>query len=155
MSSQLRLCTTKMRSAGNYKVTKMVCVLWLDERRVCMRVCKQSHGCDVKMFCFSWANHPSTKLIWKRFWVEKLTTLLYLPIPLVGWNLENLYKLAVSIFFSHLSWNFKWGKSVFWKASFLQNKNWFWVQDFATSGNFSFNWCHNKELCTFLREDNL
>ena len=38
-----------------YKITKIVRALWLAERSVCMRVCK--HGCDVKMFCFSRANH--------------------------------------------------------------------------------------------------
>ena len=44
----------------NYKITKIVRALWLAERRVCMRVCK--HGCDIKMFCFSRANHASTNL---------------------------------------------------------------------------------------------
>ena len=39
----------------NYKITKIVRALWLAERSVCMRVWK--HGCDVKMFCFSRANH--------------------------------------------------------------------------------------------------
>ena len=43
-----------------YKIPKIVRALWLAERRVCMRVCK--HGCDVKMFCFSRANHASTNL---------------------------------------------------------------------------------------------
>ena len=43
-----------------YKITKIVRELWLAERRVCMRVCK--HSCDVKMFCFSRANHASTNL---------------------------------------------------------------------------------------------
>ena len=58
-------------------------------------------------------------------------------------------------------------KSIFWKASFLQNKNWLrwgkastWfknlkvvprarlrVEDFATVEKFSFNQCHNKEFC--------
>ena len=42
-----------------------------------MRVCR--HGCDVKMFWFSRANHASTNL--KTFWVENSTSLLYLPIP--------------------------------------------------------------------------
>ena len=42
-----------------YKITKIVRALWLAERRVCMRVCK--HGCDVKMFYFSRANHASKK----------------------------------------------------------------------------------------------
>ena len=35
-----------------------------------------------------------------------------------------------SIFF-RLSWQFKQEKSTFGKASFLQNKNWLWVQDFV------------------------
>ena len=43
-----------------YKITKIVRALSLTERRVCMRVCK--HGCDIKMFCFSRANHASTNL---------------------------------------------------------------------------------------------
>ena len=43
-----------------YKITKIVRLLWLAERRVCMRVCK--HGCDIKMFSFSRANHVSTNL---------------------------------------------------------------------------------------------
>ena len=37
-----------------YKITKIVCVLWLAERCVCIRVCK--HSCDVKMFCLSCTN---------------------------------------------------------------------------------------------------
>ena len=61
----------------HYKITKIVRELWLAERSVCMRVCK--HGCDLKMFCFSKANHASTNL--KSFWVQNLTNLLYLPIP--------------------------------------------------------------------------
>ena len=76
---------------GLHKITKIVCALWLADRRVCMRVCK--HGCGVKMFCFSRANHAITKLIWKRFWVENSTHLLYLyPFP-------HQLKHAVSIFF--------------------------------------------------------
>ena len=43
-----------------YKLTKIVRALWLAERRVCMRVCKR--GCDVKMSCFSLANHTSRNL---------------------------------------------------------------------------------------------
>ena len=41
-----------------YKITKIVRALWLAERSVCMRVCK--HGCGVKLFGFSHANHAST-----------------------------------------------------------------------------------------------
>ena len=43
-----------------YKITKIVRALWLAEKRVCMLVCK--HGCDIKMFCFSRANHASANL---------------------------------------------------------------------------------------------
>ena len=49
-------------------------VLWLAERRVCMRVCK--HGCDIKMFCFSRTNHASTNLK-KVFLLKTSTSLLY------------------------------------------------------------------------------
>ena len=52
-------------------------MLWLAKRHVCMRVCK--HGCDIKMFCFSCANHASSNL--KSFWVQNSTSFLYLPIP--------------------------------------------------------------------------
>ena len=94
-----------------------------------MRVCK--HSCDVKMF-------------WRRFFSWKLDKFTLLTHSLIGWNLENLYEHAVSIFWC-LSWHFKREKSIFWKASFLQNKNCLPVQDFVykTSRlvlkNFSFN----------------
>ena len=78
-----------------YKIAKIVRALWLAERRVCMRVCK--HGCDVKMFCFSRANHVSTNL--KKFLSSKLDKVTLFTHSFVGWNLENLYKQAVSIFF--------------------------------------------------------
>ena len=67
-----------VRKTANYKIAKIERALWLAERSVCMRVFK--HGCDVKMFCFSRANHASWR-IWKRFWVQNSTSLLYLPIP--------------------------------------------------------------------------
>ena len=59
-----------------YKITKIVRALWLAERSVCMRVCK--HGCGVKLFGFSRANHASMNL--KSFRVQNSTSLLYLPI---------------------------------------------------------------------------
>ena len=67
-----------------YKITKIVRALWLAERRVCMRVCK--HGCDVKMFCFSRANHVSTNL--KKFSSSILDKFTLFTHSLVGWNLE-------------------------------------------------------------------
>ena len=79
-----------------YKIAKIVRTLWLAERRVCMRVCK--HGFDVKMFCFSRANHASTNL--KKFSSSKLDKFTLFTHSFVGWNLENLYKQAVSIVFA-------------------------------------------------------
>ena len=55
--SSVQCCTC------SYKITKIVRALWLAERSVCMRLCK--HGCGVKMFCFSRANHASW--MWKSF----------------------------------------------------------------------------------------
>ena len=43
-----------------YKITKKVHTLGLAKRSVCVRVCKD--GCDVKMFCFSRADHASTNV---------------------------------------------------------------------------------------------
>ena len=100
-----------------YKITKIVRALWLAERSVCMRVCK--HGCGVKLFGFSRANHASTNL--KKFSSSKLDKFTLFTHSFVGWNLENRYKEGVSIFF-RLSWHFKREKSVFWKASFCKTR---------------------------------
>ena len=74
LTERYSLCTLY-----SYKITRKVCVLWLAERRVCMRVCK--HGCDIKMFCFSPSNHVSTNLK-KGFELKHSTSLLYLPTSL-------------------------------------------------------------------------
>ena len=71
-----------------YKISKIVHTLWLAKRSVCVRVCK--HSCDVKMFCFSRANHTSTNL--KKFLSSKLDEFTLFTHSFVGWNLENLYK---------------------------------------------------------------
>ena len=76
-----------------YKIIKIVLPLWLAERRVCMRVCK--HGCDIKMFCFSRANHASTNLKKALSWK-----------PRQFYFIHFIQKHAVSIFF-RLSWHFK------------------------------------------------
>ena len=107
-----------------YKITKIVRALWLAERSVCMRVCK--HGCGVKMFCFSRANHASTNL--KKFSSSKLKKFTLFTHSFVGWNMENLYKEGESIFL-RLSWHFKGKKSVFCKASFCKTRI-----DYATGG---------------------
>ena len=109
-----------------YKITKIVRALWLPERRVCMRICK--HGCDVK-FCFSRANHASTNLK-NVFELKTLQASFIHPFPRrlkLGKPLQNM----LCQFFFRISWHFKREKSVFWKASFLQNKNiWLPVQYF-------------------------
>ena len=79
-----------------YKVTKIVRALWLAERSVGMRVCK--HGCGVKIFCSSPANHATTNL--KKFSSAKLHKFTLFTHSLVGWNLENRYKEGASISFS-------------------------------------------------------
>ena len=95
--------------------------LWLAERSVCMRVCK--HGCDVKMFCFSRANHASTNL--KKFLSSKLDKFTIFTYSFVSWNLEHLYKQAVSILFT-LKLKIRILESIL-----LQNKNWLRVQAFV------------------------
>ena len=66
--------------------------------------------------------------MWKSFWVQNSTSLLYLPIPPSAETWKIVTK-KVCHFFFRLSWQFKREKSVFWIASFLQNKNWLRVQD--------------------------
>ena len=82
-----------------------------------MRVCK--HGCGVKMFYFSRANHASTNL--KKFSSSKFDKFTLFTHSFVGWNMENRYKEGESIFL-RLSWHFKREKSVFWKASFCKTR---------------------------------
>ena len=65
--------------------TQIVRTLWLAKRHVCMRVCK--HGCDVKMFCFSHANHTSMNLKKVSSWK---TQQVYFSHFLIGPTLENL-----------------------------------------------------------------
>ena len=94
-----------------YKIIKIVRALWLAERCVCKRVCK--HGCDVKVFCFSRANHASTNL--KTFLSWKLDKFTHCPFPLRFKLVKSLQKCCVNFF----GWHFKREKSPFWKASFF------------------------------------
>ena len=115
-----------MRIIIIFKITKIVRALWLGERIVCMRVCK--HGCDVKMFCFSRANQASRNL--KKFLSWKLDKFTLFTHSFIGWNLENLYKQAVSIFF-WLKLTFQVKKIRILESISLQNKNRLRVQDFV------------------------
>ena len=109
-----------------YKITKIVSALWLAERSVCMRVCK--HGCGVKLFGFSHANHASTNL--KKFSSSKLDKFTLFTHSFVGLKHEkSLQRRWV---------NFSLLKPAFWarkirilQSIFLQNKNWLRMQDFV------------------------
>ena len=79
-----------------YKITNIVRALWLAERSVCMRVCKQ--GCGVKLFGFSRANHAST--IWKSSRVQNSTSLLYLAIPSSAETWKIVTKKVSQFFFA-------------------------------------------------------
>ena len=60
-------------------------------REECLqRVCK--HGFDIKMFCFSRANHASTNL--KKFSSSKLYKFTLFTHSFVGWNLETVTKVC-------------------------------------------------------------
>ena len=132
-----------------YKITKIERTLWLAERSVCKRECK--HGCGVKMFCFLRANHASTNL--KKFSSSKLDKFSLFTHSFVGWNLENLYKESVSIFF-RLSWHFKrenpyFGKHLLAKQERVTRAK-LRGQDLATGKNFSFNQCHTNSFAFIL-----
>ena len=75
--------------------------------------------CGVKMFCFSRANHTSTNF--KMFLSWKLDKFNSSTDSLVGWNLENLYKHAVPIFF-RLSWHFKREKPFYGKHLYCKTR---------------------------------
>ena len=101
-----------------YKITKIVHALWLAERRVCMRV---KHGCDVKVFCFSLANHASTNLNTFLSWkLDKFSLFTHSPSSIETWKI--LTYLLCQFFFFRLSWYFKREKSIFWKAFFCTTR---------------------------------
>ena len=132
-----------------YKITKRVGAIWLAERRICMIVCR--HCCDVKMFCFPRANHPSTY-----FELKNSTSLLYLPIS----SSVETWKIFRN---SCVNFCFAWAdflsekKSYFRKHLFCKTKTGYAykvrVQDFATGKNFSFNQCSKQERFAFFSRE--
>ena len=87
-------------------------------------------------------------LSWK---LDKFTLFTH---SLVGWNLENLYKHAVPIFF-RLSWHFKPEKPFFGKHLYCKTRTDYTyiklgVQDFATGENLISNL--NNEFVFFLEK---
>ena len=126
-----------------YKITTVVSMLWLAERRVCMRVCK--HGYDIKMFCFSPANH-----IWKfenlkSFLVQNSTSLY--PIP----HWLKLGKSLQTCYFNFFVVEVLRGSDLRAKLSLLKWQLLPRLQDFATLKNFSFNQRRNEEFCGLSR----
>ena len=110
--------------------------------------------CGAKMFCFSRANHTSTNF--KIFFSWKLDKFTLFTHSLVGWNLENLYKHAVPIFF-RLSWHFKPEKPFFGKHLYCKTRTDYTyikrrVQDFATDKNLSFIQYPKQRVFLFSRE---
>ena len=100
-----------------YKITKIVCALWLAERSVAGEFVNMA----VASRCFAFRALITQARIWKKFSSSKLDKFTLFTYSFVGWNLENRYKESVSIFF-RLSWHFKREKSVFWKASFCKTR---------------------------------
>ena len=85
-----------------YKITKIVRALWLAEGRGCM---------TLRCFAFrALIRQARTRQVYTLF-----------TQSFVGWNLENLYKQAVTTFFAR--------KIAILEIIFLQNKNWSRVQD--------------------------
>ena len=140
---------TKNKTNCNYKITKIVRALWLAERRVCMRVCK--HGCDIKMFCFSPANHASMNLKKVLSWKPQQVYFVH-PFPRGLKLAKSLETRCVNFF--RLRWHFKQEKKpYFGKHLFCKTRTDYAyklrVQDFATGKNLSFNQCSKQESFAF------
>ena len=131
----------------NYKITKIVRALWLAERRVCMRVCK--HGCDIKMFCFSRANHARSNLKKVLSWKPRQVYFIH-PFPRrlkLGKSLERC--CVFSFFFFRLSWHFKRKQGLITLTSFV---SFVYMQDFKTGKNFFLISALNNRVWLFSRE---
>ena len=100
-----------------HKITKIVRPLWLAQSVFAWGYVNMV----VASKCFAFRALITQAQIWKRFHTFQFTH------SLVGWNLENLWKHAVSIWF-RLSWHFKRKNSYFWKASLFQKRT-----DYAAS----------------------
>ena len=131
-----------------YKITEIVCALWLTERSVCMRVCK--HGFDMRCFAFR-ANHASTNS--ERVLVIKTRQVYFIYSFLRRLKLGKSFQRSWVNFF-RLSWHFKrenpyFGQFLFAKQELITRAR-LRVQDFATGKNLSFNQCHNNQPLVFI-----
>ena len=103
-----------------YTISKIVCALWLAERRVyIVWTCKL--GSDVRMFYFSRTNHTSTNF--KTFLSWKLNKFTLFTYSLVNWNLEIFTKHAVSIFFFSLKLTLTWREGKLLPGQHFGNKS--------------------------------
>ena len=75
--------------------------------------------------CFTFNVLITQAWIWKSFWVQNSTSLLYLPIPSSGETWKIITNQLCQFCFC-FSWHFRILESIF-----LQNKNWLCVQDFV------------------------
>ena len=120
-----------------------------------MRVCK--HGCGVKLFGFSRANHASTNL---KNVFEFKTQKVYFIYPFLrrlklGKSLKRRCVHFSSLKLTVLSEkNPYFAKHLFAKQELITRAR-LRGQDFATGKNFSFNQCHTKSFAFFSRESYL
>ena len=102
------------------------------------------------MVCCARANCASTT-IWKRLKLKTRQVYFIYPFPRRMKLGKALKTCRVNFFL--LNWHFNSENSVFWKASFLQNKKWFAhkfrIQHFEAGKNFSFNQCHKQSVFLF------
>ena len=117
-----------------------------------MRVCK--HGCGVKLFGFSRANHASTNL--KKVFEFK-TQKVYFIYPFLRWLKLGKSLQRRCVHFSSLKLtvlikkNPYFAKHLFAKQELIMPAR-LRGQDFATGKNFSFNQCLTKSFAFFSRE---
>ena len=147
IATKTREFNTPPCSLTIYKITQIVRTLWLAERRVCMRVCK--HACDVKMFCFTRANHAGTNL--KKVLIWKIRRQVYSIYPF-----PRRLKLGKSLQTCCVNFFFAWAailNAFFERHLFCKTRTGYAyklrVQDFATGKNFSFNQCSKQESFAF------
>ena len=114
-----------------------------------MRVCK--HGCGVKMFCFSRANHASTKFENVLEFKTRQVYFIYSFLRRLKLG-KSLQRRRVTFFFRlscHLSKKSPYfGKHLFAKQVLITRAR-LGGQDFATGKNFSFNQCMQRVLHFF------
>ena len=105
--------------------------------------------------CFAFRALITQARIWKSFRVQNSTSLLYLPIPSSAKTWKIFTNKLCQYFFAKADIlsekNPYFGKHLFAKQELITLAR-LCVQDFVTGKNFTFNQCHNKELCVFLSE---